>query len=458
MPIPLRSVAEYPVTNSAFRWLEIILSYRFGHVWNISNKPAGLSLQIVGAEGEIIFDQLEYAFAKACSDEPCSWWDATSEGWSSVVGGRLPAPGVSRLIAPLIETYDGNHIIHYDIIGLTYWMLTRLEEIGRTDLDSHERFPASSSHAYKHGYLDRPVVDEWLYVLGQVIERQWPNIELKQHEFEIRVSHDVDRPSLYAFKPWKVVARMMAGHILKRYDPKAFFSAPYVKLATRNTLIGTDPNNTFDWLMDISEANSLKSAFYFICGRTDPSKDAYYEIEHSVMRDLLRRIYNRGHEIGLHPSYNTFRDKALIGHEADRLKRICAEEGISQKEWGGRMHYLRWEQPTTMIAWAEAGMNYDSTLGYADRAGFRCGTCHEYPAFDATRQKQLNLRIRPLIAMDCSVVSKVYMGLGFGAESVKTFNRLKTTCYKVQGCFTLLWHNSYFEIDGSKSFYKNIFI
>jgi hypothetical protein len=52
----------------------------------------------------------------------------------------------------------------------------RVEEIGRTDLDNHERFPATSSHAFKHGYLDRPVVDEWLHLLGQVIQRQWPGV------------------------------------------------------------------------------------------------------------------------------------------------------------------------------------------------------------------------------------------------------------------------------------------
>lgn len=449
-------INTFPINTAVLSWLELILTERFGHAWQLKSIGNSLDLSLEGADGAIIFDTLQVGFTKSHSNQSFTSWDAKCEGWHSVLDEVLPAPGVTELPTPLIESCADGYVIHYDILGLTYWMLTRLEEIGRTDLDSHERFPASSSHAYKHGYLDRPVVDEWLYVLGQVIERQWPNIELKQHEFEIRVSHDVDIPSLCAFKPWKTIALKMVKDILKRRDTKAFFTAPYVKLATSDSLTEADPYNTFDFLMDVSESNGLKSAFYFICGRTDPSKDAYYEIEHSVMRDLLRRIYNRGHEIGLHPSYNTFRDKALIGYEADRLKRICAEEGISQKEWGGRMHYLRWEQPTTMIAWADAGMNYDSTLGYADHAGFRCGTCHEYPAFDATRQKQLNLRIRPLIAMDCSVVSEGYMGLGIGAESEIIFNRLKSSCYKVQGCFTLLWHNSYFEIDGSKSFYNNI--
>jgi hypothetical protein len=141
-----------------------------------------------------------------------------------------------------------------------------------------------------------------------------------------------------------------------------------------------------------------------------------------------------------------FQQPELIKQEADRLKGICAEEGIEQSQWGGRMHYLRWEQPATMRAWAGAGMSYDSTLGYADRPGFRCGTCHEYPAFDPVAQEQLSLRIRPLVVMECTVVDDKYMGLGAGNEALQQFEKLKNTCACVDGDFTLLWHNSFFFI------------
>ena len=447
---------RFCMTNSTLRWLEVIFAERFGHVWHLTLTSEGLRLQLAGAEGAIVFDTLETGFTQAHSDQPCAWWDASGEGWYSVLGGVLPAPGVAELPAPLIEARAGEHIIRYDIPGLTYWMLARVEAIGRTDLDNHERFSATSSHAYKHGYLDRPVVDEWLHVLGQVMQRQWPGVELKRHEFQMRVSHDVDQPSLYAFKPWKTIARMMVGHILKRRDPKAFITAPYVKLATRNSLIEADPYNTFDWLMDVSEANGLRSAFYFICGRTHAGKDADYEIEHPVMRDLLRRIHRRGHEIGLHPSYNTFRDAAALKREADRLKRVCAEEGIAQEQWGGRMHYLRLEQPTTMRAWADAGMSYDSTLGYADRPGFRCGTCFEYPAFDPVADESLSLRIRPLIAMETTIFAPHYLGLDIGESALNTLLQLKWSCQSVGGCFTLLWHNCQFEKQEERRLYQQL--
>ena len=111
-----------------------------------------------------------------------------------------------------------------------------------------------------------------LHLLGQVIQKQWPEVTLKQHQFSMKVSHDVDSPSLYQFKPWKTIIRIMAGHLLKRRDIKAFIQAPYIKLTAGKRL---HPHNTFDWLMDISEANKLTSAFYFICGSTS-SMDADY--------------------------------------------------------------------------------------------------------------------------------------------------------------------------------------
>jgi hypothetical protein len=441
-------------TMSALRWLEIILYERLGHDFRLNQNGKVLLLSLPEADRNICFDQLQGLFHQSNSDFSCDHWLASEEGYNAPIEDRIPAPSDCQLPAPLIELNDRGAIIHYDILGLTYWMLTRLEEVGRTDLDDHQRFPAVSSHAYQHGYLERPIVDEWLLILGQVIKQVWPNLELKKHKFSINVSHDVDSPSQYAFKSWPSICRMMASHLIKRRDVKSFFTAPYVKIFTRNRLHSVDPFNTFDWLMDISEANNIKSAFYFICGRTQPEKDADYEPESPVIRELMRRIHARGHEIGLHPSYGTFQKPELIKKEADRLKRICAKEGIDQETWGGRMHYLRWEQPTTLGAWNESGLNYDSTLGYADRPGFRCGTCHEYTAFEPIGQQLLSLRIRPLVLMECTVIGSAYLDLGTAAEDKMML--LRERCNKVGGSFNFLWHNSTFPTNNLKLIYERM--
>ena len=208
--------------------------------------------------------------------------------------------------------------------------------------------------------------------------------------------------------------------------------------------------------MDTSEAAGIRSAFYFICGRTNPRRDAQYEPEHPAIRHLMRRIHKRGHEIGLHPSYDTCAHPERIACEGQRLQRICQEEGVDQTQWGGRMHFLRWQWPTTAYGWEQAGFQYDSTLSYADRPGFRCGTCHPYSMFDPVSQRSLHLIQRPLIAMECSVIEPRYLGLGYGHASLALFQRLKQHCHAVGGLFTLLWHNNHLTTSSDRDLYRDL--
>ncbi len=443
--------------DNALRWLELLLFERFGHSFILQLK-SGNKIQVAIANDSRCIELPVDAttFIRTDSDLPCTQWNAAAEGWQTALDPILPAPGASTLPSQLIASIAQGYRIHYDILGLTYWMLSRQEEVGRTDTDNHGRFPATSSHAYKNGYLERPIVDEWLHVLGQVIQRAWPGIALKQHSFAMKVSHDVDVPSRYTFRSWPGVARAMLGDVLKWHDFRAALRAPLIRLNSSDRLHPNDPANSFDWIMDVSERHGLTSAFYFICGRTAPEFDADYEPEDPAIRSLMRSIYQRGHEIGLHPSYNTYQTPSAIVAEAKRLRAVAESDGIRQREWGGRMHFLRWEHPTTLRAWEEAGMDYDSTLGYADHPGFRCGTCFEYPAFDPVSGMILKLRLRPLIAMECTVMATRYMGLGTGDAAFRKFKQLKDACNAVGGCFTLLWHNTELEMLPERRLYQAV--
>jgi len=390
-------------------------------------------------------------------DLPCAVWTPRSEGFSALEP-LLPVPGLVDCPQPLVQyKTDGFHL-DYDILGLTYWMLARCEEVNLAAelFDNHQRFPATASHAFKHGYLERPIVDEWFGILRQLISRLWPGLPLVQPQFKLLVSHDVDRPSAYAFGQKRQFIKNLAGDIFKRKAPNVALDRTLIRLRSRHHLQSNDPFNSFDWLMDTSEAVGICSAFYFICGRTNPSFDAQYEPEHPAIRHLLRRIHDRGHEIGLHPSYETCVYPARIAQEGKRMKLICKEEGIEQFHWGGRMHYLRWQWPTTAYGLEQAGLHYDSTLSYADCPGYRCGTCHPYQMFDPVAHRPLRLIQRPLIAMECSVISPLYLGLGYSHSSLALFLRLKQRCQAVGGQFTLLWHNSELSHIQAKSFYSEI--
>lgn len=438
-------------------WLQALIHERFGNHFTLSESKEGyLHLSTEGSSQVIDILSDPVTFMRADSNLPFTQWSGSAEGWAMPLTQPLPAPGASSLRAPLIEKTATGFTIHYDILGLTYWMLSRQEEVHRTDLDTHGRFPATSSHAYKHGYLERPVVDEWLMVLRQVMQQLWPNAGLIEHHYFMRVSHDVDEPSRYGFVSPKMLLRIILSDALKHGSPVNAIKAPFIRLQSGNRLHPSDPANTFDWIMDMSEQHGLTSAFYFICGRTDAARDASYEPEHPAIRSLMRRIHSRGHEIGLHPSYNAYQCPDTIVNEAQRLKNICMQEGIAQNTWGGRMHYLRWETPTTLYGWEEAGMSYDSSLSYADRPGFRCGTSFEYPAFDPVLGKALQLRLRPLIAMERTIMAPQYLNLGTSDAALKKFVKLQDACRAVKGSFTLLWHNSRFNHQTEKDLYTRL--
>ncbi len=171
----------------------------------------------------------------------------------------------------------------------------------------------------------------------------------------------------------------MLGDVIKRRDPVSAYRGLRMWRRSRDGIAPDDPGNSFDWIMDMSDRHGLTSAFYFICGRTDAARDALYEPEHPAIRGLIRHIHERGHEVGLHPSYGTFLDPAAIAGEASRLRAVCEQEGVQQAIWGGRMHFLRWRTPVTLKGWEMAGFDYDSSLGYADLPGFLAAPASNTP-------------------------------------------------------------------------------
>jgi peptidoglycan/xylan/chitin deacetylase (PgdA/CDA1 family) len=343
------------------------------------------------------------------------------------------------------QTHDSIQL-GLDIFGSAFFMLTRYEEVVKPDRDRFDRFPATASLAYQEGFLDRPIINEYLELLWSYLKTLWPTLQRKPRQFKTYLSHDVDEPFRFAFSGVRRLAKRCAGDLVYRKSPIALVKSVHqwsqVKVLQQSH---QDPANTFDVIMDLSERHNLHSAFYFITDHSAGAIDGDYNMDHPLMRQLLRQIRDRGHEVGLHTSYNTYQDSEQTQREFHRLQQVCQAEKIEQQQWGGRQHYLRWQTPVTWQNWAAAGLDYDSTMGYADRIGFRCGICYEFPVFDVVQRQALKLRERPLCVMDVTVTRSAYMGLRIdNGEALAAINRIKQHCQSVQGDFTLLWHNTGF--------------
>lgn len=344
-----------------------------------------------------------------------------------------------------------------DILGSSFFMLTRYEEVVKQDRDRLDRFPSNASLAEEAGFLGRPIVNEYVEILWSCLHRLWPQLQRKQHQFQIHVSHDLDEPFMFAFTGVSRLLQRCAGDLIRRGSVRQMTKtiASWCQVASGKPEL--DPYNTFDTIMDISEDQGIKSAFYVITDRSAGLLDGAYTIDHPLIIDLLKKVHKRGHEIGLHTSYNTYQNPQQTEKEFEILQRVCEREGITQSYWGGRQHCLRWQTPITFQNWEDAGLNYDSTLGYAEKIGFRCGTCYDFSTFNLLSRASLSLKERPLIVMDVTIFRQQYMNLNPASQdTLDALVLLKRRCVQFNGKFTILWHNPSFANTHQKQLYQQV--
>ena len=318
-----------------------------------------------------------------------------------------------------------------DIFASSFFMLTRWEEYVNKKRDLHNRFSATASLAYKYDFLNRPIVNEYIEMLWNMLKYLDSNQKRKEKKYKLILTHDVD--SLCKLKSCKQVFRTMGGDLLRRRSIKLALSriSQYKKIKKRKM---KDPYNTFKWLMKESESIGVKSRFYFMSGGVT-KYDNDYKIEKAI--PLIREINKRGHILGFHGSYVSYNNSQEWKKEKILLEEICQCE---VKE--GRQHFLRFEVPTTWQIWEDNNMKCDSTLTYPEKEGFRCGTCYEYSVFNILNRKKLKLKEMPLEVMEGSLVN--YQNLP--PEKVKEkITKLIKRVKKYNGSFVLLWHNSSFN-------------
>lgn len=320
-----------------------------------------------------------------------------------------------------------------DLFSASFFMLTRWEEYVNKNRDTHNRFPATQSLAFKQGFLDRPIVNEYIKKLKSMLLNLDKTLQFKEKKYQIFLTHDVDE--LYMWKSWKHVFRVALGDVIKRKSLSlAMERISEYYLVKREKI--KDPFDTFDWLMDKSEAIGVKSRFYFMSGGVT-IYDNRYKIDEPKALELIEKIKRRGHIIGIHPSYNAYNDFEQFKKEKELLEKVT-----EQKILEGREHYLRFEVPTTWQIWEDNGMEVDSTCGYADREGFRCGTGDEFSVFNILSRKKLKLKERPLVYMDDNHHS--YNSKILTDESFNIVRNHINHSIEYGSKITLLFHNSIF--------------
>lgn len=397
----------------------------------------------LGLQVEIIIDELAQGYMITFSDKKLILMDAFFNKYPRLLAylseNNLPSVGwaVNQFIVekdiPIIygtdelEISENKIVCGIDIFASSFFMLTRWEEYVNGIRDNHERFPGVESIAYKNNFLHRPVVNEYVEMLWNMLRYLKLGGERKGRKFELVLTHDID----YLLYPKGKYSRALLGDILKRRN--LGMAQTRIKY-----LLFDDPFERYDWLMTQGEKIGVKSHFYFMASTLiSPLGDTTYYVNKNKFKKIIADIVSRKHVIGFHPGYYSYIDENVWKSE-----KIALERAIDQPVIEGRQHYLKVKMPDTLNIWDKNDMLVDSSLGYADREGFRCGTGDEYPVFDFLNRKQMRLSERPLIVMEGTLCG----GQNYSLEqSLAVCKYYIGICKKYNSQLTLLFHNSSFE-------------
>jgi Family of unknown function (DUF7033) len=354
---------------------------------------------------------------------------------------RLPVlyGGSSDASTDLVQPGAHGVWLDIDVFGSVFAMLTRYEEVVVAARDAYDRFPMSSTLAFAEGFVETPVVDAYVALLSAALRRLWPRVEFRRHRYELMLTHDVDDPLSTLGRSARLLVRQFGGDVVRRRDAGLALRRARAVADARRGRYDRDPNNTFDFLMDVSERHSLRSSFYFLArGDADPAAPRYQLFDHPWVHDLMDRVHRRGHEIGFHAGFGTYLDAAATVEEFHHLRAVAEARGVTQDAWGGRQHYLQWKNPITWRNWSTAGLQYDCSLAFSEAVGFRTGTSREYPVFDLSARAPLALVEKPFQVMDVSLFGHMALTPDDAADAV---HRIARECRRHDGTLGILWHN-----------------
>jgi hypothetical protein len=355
----------------------------------------------------------------------------------------------------LIRRDGSRFVLRLDLLGSLVFLLTGYEEhIEPHTRDEHGRFPARASALGSSGWLQWPILDMYLHVFVALARLAWPRVQLAPVNGPgLIVGHDVDHPSSsirwHGGRRW----RKVAGDLVRRRDVGLAMRRASSFLPGPGTVSRFDPYNTYPFLMQESEAAGIRSTFFFLAKDTEIPDGSRYTLSDGWAARLMAEIAGRGHNIGLHGSYNSSTDSSRLKEEWAILERACRGLPPGALRHTVRQHYLRQQAGVTWRAQAEAGLAEDESLGFADAIGYRAGTARSFPAYDLAGHRQLLLRIRPLHVMDGTLLG--YMALD-QRDALSSVAVMSGRTRRFGGDFSILWHNSSLETRQAKRLYLDV--
>jgi len=323
-------------------------------------------------------------------------------------------------------------IFSFDVFAASFYLISRYEEYLNPVKDEHGRFEGKSSLAYKKGFLQKPVIDEWAFALLKILQKRFPELQYKTREFLFTPSLDIDHA--YYLKTESSLRKLLKGVKL------------FLKGNWKNIL--KDPFDVYQQVSAWDKEFGTKTIYFILMGNKH-QLDAIQDKNHKEFKKLIKRISDQ-HLLGIHPSYLSNENTEELP-----LEKVQLEQIIGEKVRISRQHYLKLDFPHTYQNLLKNDIREDYTMVYADQPGLRASTCSPFFWYNFEEERMTNLLIHPTAVMDQTL--RRYMALT-PKESIKELKILIQNVKNVNGTFISLWHNESVSDFGVWKGWKKVYV
>ena len=324
---------------------------------------------------------------------------------------------------------DNYSFFPFDIFAASFFLISRYEEYLPVKSDVHGRFDAAKSLAFKHGFLEEPIIHIWAEMFKKRLIAFFPDLKTKEPEYKFLSTIDIDNAWAHLNKG---IIRTLLSYVKLLFR----FNTPALKIKTKVLLKKyADPYDNYGFMDKIHKTYGIQPITFVLFSKFS-AFDKNPSIKNKQFRDLIKRISSHS-EMGIHPSYQSNKSYDILQKEKSALEKLI-ERSIEKS----RQHYLKLKMPTTYENLIRLGIQYDFSMGYSSHVGFRAGITIPFNFFNLKTNKETPLEIVPFAIMDVCFTD--YLKIE-PEKALKTIKKIISSVKKVNGLFSSLWHNETFS-------------
>ena len=218
--------------------------------------------------------------------------------------------------------------------------------------------------------------------------------------------------------------------LTEKMERYALHDTHYLHPLAEKLKLGLKEKNRLEWhqescarlILDTTRADWLVNK-----GRTNYGlNNSDYNIDNKRVRSFILNIDDSRWENGIHKSASD-----------DSFDIELAKLNIKVR--GNRFHYLRFKPYLDFQKIEDAGLEFDTSLGFADISGFRNGYGLPYRPYDFKKRKAFNFVECPLNVMDTTYFNYLKMSADEFVNETKEFIRSNSS----NAVISLLFHNNF---------------